>query len=137
MRQSASRLIVRAHAAAIAGPPQSPFSTTASASASASGKRRVVVVDGARTPFMMSGTEYNGYMAYDLARFAIKVCVRACMCVCVYVRLVRVCARTCVFLLCVRYLCPSPFPTECGIKHINAPPFQGHTPESQYFPRAP
>jgi len=35
-------------------------------------QKRVVVVDGTRTPFMMAGTAYNDYMAYDLAHFAIK-----------------------------------------------------------------
>lgn len=34
--------------------------------------RNVVVVDGVRIPFAMSGTTYNDYMAVDLARLALK-----------------------------------------------------------------
>lgn len=32
----------------------------------------VVFVDGVRTPFLLSGTAFNDYIAQDLARFAIK-----------------------------------------------------------------
>ena len=31
-----------------------------------------VLVDGARIPFLKSGTDYNDLMAYDLGRMAIK-----------------------------------------------------------------
>lgn len=35
-------------------------------------KRKTVLVDGVRTPFMVSGTAYNDYIAQDLGRLAIK-----------------------------------------------------------------
>jgi acetyl-CoA acyltransferase len=34
--------------------------------------RKVVVIDGARTPFLRSGTDYMDLMSYELAKFAIK-----------------------------------------------------------------
>ncbi len=36
------------------------------------GLRKVVLIDGGRTPFLKSGTDYKNLMAYDLARMAIK-----------------------------------------------------------------
>ena len=39
--------------------------------AAAQGKKNIVLVDGARTPFLMSGTEYNKMMPHDLAREAL------------------------------------------------------------------
>eukprot|EP00005_Dracoamoeba_jomungandri_P006234 CAMPEP_0174261320 /NCGR_PEP_ID=MMETSP0439-20130205/11361_1 /TAXON_ID=0 /ORGANISM="Stereomyxa ramosa, Strain Chinc5" /LENGTH=465 /DNA_ID=CAMNT_0015345775 /DNA_START=9 /DNA_END=1406 /DNA_ORIENTATION=+ len=39
---------------------------------SASSERNVVLVDAARTPFLMSGTNFKDLRAYDLARHAIK-----------------------------------------------------------------
>ncbi|MDX2435692.1 MAG: acetyl-CoA C-acyltransferase [Acidobacteriota bacterium] len=38
----------------------------------ASGKRRVVVIDGARTPFCRSGTAFNDLRSYDLGRMAVS-----------------------------------------------------------------
>jgi len=37
-----------------------------------SGKRRVVVIDGARTPFCRSGTAFNDLRSYDLGRMAVS-----------------------------------------------------------------
>ena len=39
---------------------------------STSAQKRVVLVDGVRTPFAMSGTIYKDYIAQDLGRMAIK-----------------------------------------------------------------
>jgi hypothetical protein len=41
-------------------------------STAAAGARRVVFVDGVRTPFKLSGTEFKDYIAQDLGRIAIK-----------------------------------------------------------------
>jgi acetyl-CoA acetyltransferase len=38
--------------------------------------RRVVLVDGVRTPFSMSLTNFEEYMAHDLARFALQGLLR-------------------------------------------------------------
>ena len=36
--------------------------------AAAAGSKNIVLVDGVRTPFLMSGTDYNKMMPHDLAR---------------------------------------------------------------------
>ena len=45
----------------------SPFTTTAAAAAP-----RVAIVDGVRTPFKTSGTEYNDLQVYDLSKMVMK-----------------------------------------------------------------
>ena len=35
-------------------------------------KNKIVFVDGCRTPFLKSGTEYLNLMSYELGQFAIK-----------------------------------------------------------------
>ena len=35
-------------------------------------KNKIVFVDGCRTPFLRSGTEYLNLMSYELGQFAIK-----------------------------------------------------------------
>lgn len=40
--------------------------------ATSAGQRRVAFVDGVRTPFLMSGTSFNDYIAQDLGREAVK-----------------------------------------------------------------
>ena len=39
---------------------------------STAAQKRVVLVDGVRTPFVMSGTVFKDYIAQDLGRMAIK-----------------------------------------------------------------
>ena len=38
--------------------------------------RKVVVVDGARTPFLRSGTEFGRLMAYELGVMAVPGCCK-------------------------------------------------------------
>eukprot|EP00941_MAST-03F_sp_MAST-3F-sp1_P004436 g4436.t1 len=52
--------------------PRKIFAKSVRAASSSSAQKRVVLVDGTRTPFMLQSTHYNDYMAYDLGRFAIQ-----------------------------------------------------------------
>ena len=36
------------------------------------GMKNIVLIDGVRTPFLMSGTQYNKLMPHDLARQSLK-----------------------------------------------------------------
>ena len=48
------------------------LATTAGGDATQEAAPRVAIVDGVRIPFKMSGTDYNDFMAYDLARLALQ-----------------------------------------------------------------
>jgi acetyl-CoA acyltransferase len=48
-----------------------PAPALASVKLSKPGGKDIVFVDGVRTPFLLSGTDYNSLMPHDLARYAL------------------------------------------------------------------
>lgn len=48
----------------------SHYATTPAAKKSSPGQRNIVLVDGVRTPFLVSGTKYNNLMGYELQKSA-------------------------------------------------------------------